>query len=75
MKQQKQLVDFFNQQAEWFAQFNNVDTLDRVLDLCESAGLYFVDKNQRVFYWSQRLEQLSGLPSEKVVGKQALPEY
>jgi transcriptional regulator with PAS, ATPase and Fis domain len=75
MKQQKQLVDFFNQQAEWFAQFNNVDTLDRVLDLCESPGLYFVDKNQRVFYWSQRLEQLSGLPSEKVVGKQALPEY
>ena len=75
MKQDKKPVDFFNQQSEWVAQFDNMTVLAKLLDLCESLAMYIVDKNQQILYWNRGAEQLSGLGCKKVIGKLCLPEY
>jgi PAS domain-containing protein len=74
MKQIKQSATFFSQHSEWLAQFDCTTLLLNLLDLYESAGVYIVDKNQQVLYWSLGLEKLSGLRQEDVVGKTCLPE-
>ncbi len=48
--------------------------LSTILDLYEFVGLYIVDKNQQVLYWSLGLEQLTGLLRAEVEGKQSRPE-
>jgi transcriptional regulator with PAS, ATPase and Fis domain len=75
MKQIKQSATFFSQHSEWLAQFDCTTLLSNLLDLYESAGVYIVDKNQQVLYWSLGLEKLSGLRQEDVIGKTCLPEY
>jgi PAS domain S-box-containing protein len=75
MKQDKKPVDFFNQQSEWVAQFDNMTVLAKLLDLCESLAIYIVDKNQQILYWNRGAEQLSGLGCKKVIGKPCLLEY
>ncbi|MBL6986196.1 MAG: sigma 54-interacting transcriptional regulator [Methylobacter sp.] len=47
----------------------------KLLDLCDIAGLYIVDRDQQVIYWSRGAEQLSGLTAEDVTGKRCLQEY
>ncbi len=65
---------FIKNHSEWLAQFGSETLLSKLLDLGESVGIYIVDKNQQVLYWSQDLERLTGLRLEDVVGKPCLAE-
>jgi len=47
----------------------------KLLDLCDVAGLYIVDRDQQIVHWSRGAEQLSGLKSDDFTGKTCLPEY
>lgn len=47
----------------------------KLLALCDQVGLYIVDKDQRVVFWSQGAEQASGLSAEDVAGKTCRQEY
>jgi transcriptional regulator with PAS, ATPase and Fis domain len=47
----------------------------KLLDLCDIAGLYIVDRDRQVIHWSQGAEQLSGLKAGNVTGKPCLQEY
>ena len=47
----------------------------KLLDLCDIAGLYIVDRDQQVIHWSQGAEQLSLLKAGDVAGKPCLQEY
>ncbi|MGZ5579138.1 MAG: sigma-54 interaction domain-containing protein [Methylobacter sp.] len=47
----------------------------KLLALCDQAGLYIVDKDQRVVFWSQGAELASGLSAEAITGKTCRQEY
>jgi len=47
----------------------------KLLDLCDVAALYIVDRNQQVIHWSRGAEQLSGLYAKDVTGKPCKQEY
>ena len=70
----KQTETFCSHHSEWLAQFDCATLVSNLLDLCESAGVYIVNKNQQVLYWSLGMEKLSGLRQDDVVGKTCLPE-
>ncbi len=74
MKQTRPSTDFVRQHSAWLAQFDNPTLLAKLLDLCGSAGIYVVDKNQQVLYWDLGLEKLSGFRQEDVVGRPCPPE-
>jgi transcriptional regulator with PAS, ATPase and Fis domain len=74
MKQIRPSATFFSQHSEWLAQFDCATLLAKVLDLYESAGIYIVDKNQQVLYWSLDMETLSGIRQEDMIGKTCLQE-
>ncbi|MGZ4978527.1 MAG: sigma-54 interaction domain-containing protein, partial [Methylobacter sp.] len=46
----------------------------KLLDFCDIAGLYIVDRDQQVIHWSQGAEQLSLLKAGDVAGKPCLQE-
>ncbi len=68
-KKQSAALAFVSDHAAWLAQFDSATLLSKMLDLCESVGIYIVDKNQQVLYWSKGMEKLSGLRQEDVIGK------
>jgi transcriptional regulator with PAS, ATPase and Fis domain len=47
----------------------------KLLDLCDGAGLYIVDRDQKIVHWSRGAEQLSGLKAVDVTDKPCLQEY
>ncbi|WP_411725227.1 hypothetical protein [Methyloglobulus sp.] len=57
MKQTRPSTTFIMQHSEWLAQFDGGELLSKMLGLCESAGIYIVDKNQQVLYWSLGMEK------------------
>ena len=57
----KQSTIFFNNQTDWLAQFANNALLVKMLELCDFTNMYIVDKDQRVLYWSQGMETVTGL--------------
>ncbi len=70
----KQSASFLNDSSQWLAQFDHHNFLSKILDLCTSANIYIVDKEQRVLYWSIGMETLTGLQHETVIGTICLPE-
>lgn len=74
MKQTSPSIDFVRQHCAWLAQFDSPTLLAKLLNLCESAGIYVVDNRQQVLYWSLGMEKLSGFRQEDVVGKPCLSE-
>ncbi|MFI3155397.1 MAG: sigma 54-interacting transcriptional regulator [Methylococcaceae bacterium] len=72
MKQTKQI---FASLSDWLAQQSLQPLFLKLLALCDSAGLYIVDRDQQVVYWSQGAERLSGLKAEDVTGKPCFQEY
>ncbi len=71
----KQTASFLNNYEHWLAEFDNKVFLSKILDICNSANVYIVDKDQRVLYWSSGMESLTGLKQEVVIGHVCLPEY
>ncbi len=71
----KQTASFLNNYEHWLAEFDNKVFLSKILDICHSANVYIVDKDQRVLYWSLGMENLTGLKQEVVIGHVCLPEY
>ena len=71
----KQTASFPENNPAWLAQFECSTLMVNMLELCGSAPIYIVDKNQLVLYWSLGMEELSGLRQQDVVGKSCLPEY
>lgn len=69
MKQVKQIL------TDWLAQQSQPDLALKLVDLCETSGLYIVDHKQRIIYWSQGAEELSKLKADEVEGNICLPEY
>lgn len=65
---------FFEKNRQWLGQFSNTVLLSKLLDLCDSSGIYIVDKNQRVLYWSAGMEKLSGIRYEAILGLPCLQE-
>ncbi|WP_394752945.1 sigma-54 interaction domain-containing protein [Crenothrix sp.] len=75
MKQKKQSLGWVSEYSAWLAQFDGATLLSTMLDLCESAAIYIVDKNQQVLYWGDGMEKLTGLRQENTVGKPCLAEF
>jgi transcriptional regulator with PAS, ATPase and Fis domain len=48
--------------------------LSKLLDVCSTANLYIVDKEQRILFWSSGMENLTGLKQEVTIGNICLPE-
>ena len=71
----KQTTLFPGNNPAWLAQFECSTLLVKMLELCGSAPVYMVDKDQQVLYWSLGMEELSGLRQQDVVGKPCLQEY
>ena len=44
------------------------DLFEKVLDRVFS-GVYFVDRDQRIFYWNKGAERITGYKKDKVMGK------
>lgn len=61
--------------SDWLAHQPLQPLFLKLLVLCDVAGLYIVDRDQRIIYWSQGAEQLSGLKIEDVIGKPCLQDY
>jgi transcriptional regulator with PAS, ATPase and Fis domain len=72
MKQLKQLPETL---SSWLARQSLQPLIEKLLILCDAAGLYIVDQQQRVIYWSSAAEQLSGVKAEDITGKPCLQEY
>ncbi|PPK76911.1 PAS domain S-box-containing protein [Methylobacter tundripaludum] len=72
MKQTKQLSELL---SGWLTQQPLQPLFLKLLDLCDVAALYIVDRDQQVIHWSRGAEQLSGLNAEDVTGKPCLQEY
>jgi transcriptional regulator with PAS, ATPase and Fis domain len=75
MKHLKQTESFSEQLSYWLAQFDSATIFSKMLDLCDCAGIYVVDKNQQVLHWGLGAEKLSGLKPKDVIGKACLPEF
>ena len=71
----KQTALFPENNPAWPAQFECSTLLVKIFELCGSAPVYIVDKDQQVLYWSLGMEELSGLRQQDVVGKSCLYEY
>ncbi|WP_432740481.1 sigma-54 dependent transcriptional regulator [Methylobacter sp. G7] len=71
----KQTALFFKNNPDWLAQFDSTSLLSKMLDLCDCAGIYIVDKDQQLIYWSLGAEKLSGLKCANVIDKACLQEY
>ena len=71
----KQTPLFPENNPAWIAQFDCSTLLVNLFNLCGSAPVYIVDKDQQVLYWSLGMEELSELCQEDVVGKSCLREY
>ncbi|MDO9267676.1 MAG: sigma 54-interacting transcriptional regulator [Methylobacter sp.] len=72
MKQTKQIPESL---SGWLAHQSLQPLFLKLLDLCDVAGLYIVDRDQQIIHWSQGAAQLSGLKIENVTGKPCLQEY
>ena len=72
MKQTKQI---FAPLSDWLAQQQLQPLVLKLLALCDRAGLYIVDRNQEVIYWSRGAEQLSGLKAGDIIGNSCFQEY
>ncbi|MDD5411598.1 MAG: sigma 54-interacting transcriptional regulator [Methylobacter sp.] len=75
MKHLKQTALFSGKLSYWLSQFDSTTIFSKMLDLCDCAGIYIVDKNQQVLHWSLGAEKLSGLKVEDVIDKACLPEF
>ncbi|MDO9424290.1 MAG: sigma-54 dependent transcriptional regulator [Methylobacter sp.] len=71
----KQTAVFFKNNPDWLAQFDSTSLLSKMLDLCDCAGIYIVDKDQQLIYWSLGAEKLSGLKCANVIDKACSQEY
>ncbi|WP_340122214.1 sigma-54 dependent transcriptional regulator [Methylobacter svalbardensis] len=71
----KQTALFFKNDPDWLAQFDSTTIFSKMLDLCDCAGIYIVDKDQQLLHWSLGAEKLSGLKCANVIGKACLQEY
>ncbi|MCK9396435.1 MAG: sigma 54-interacting transcriptional regulator [Methylobacter sp.] len=72
MKQTKQIPEPL---SGWLAHQLLQPLFLKLLELCDGAGLYIVDRDQQVIHWSRGAELLSGLKAEDVTGKPCLQEY
>jgi len=72
MKQVKQLPETL---TKWLQQQSLQPLLLKLLALCDEIGLYIVDKDQQVMFWSQGAEHVSGLSAEDSTGKTCRQEY
>lgn len=66
---------FSDKFTSWLAQFDSATIFSSMLALGDCAGLYVVDKEQQLLYWSRGAERLSGLTFDDVVGNACLQEY
>jgi transcriptional regulator with PAS, ATPase and Fis domain len=71
----KQTASFLENNPAWLAQFKCSTLLVNLFNLCGSAPVYIVDKDQQVLYWSLGMEKLSGLRQQDIAGKPCLQEY
>jgi PAS domain S-box-containing protein len=75
MKHLKQTALVSEQLSSWLSQFDCATVFSKMLELCDCAGIYVVDKEQRVLHWSHGAEKLSGLQCDNVIGKACLQEF
>lgn len=72
MKQTKQIPESL---SGWLAHQSLQPLFLKLLDLCDVAGLYIVDRDQQIIHWSQGAAQLSGLQAGDIIGKTCLQGY
>ena len=56
------------------AQADCVKILMKMIDLCDTAGIYVVDRDQQVLLWGKEMEQLSGIQCEEAMGRTCLQD-
>ncbi|MEE7624849.1 sigma 54-interacting transcriptional regulator [Methylobacter sp. Wu8] len=69
------MKQFSESLPDWLAHQPLQPLFLNLLGLCDGAGLYIVDRDQRIVHWSQGAEQLSGLKAADVTGSPCLQEY
>ncbi len=74
MKHTDQSALFFGPPQTWLAQFDNSSLFNQLLKLCAPVGLYIVDQQQRVLYWSDGAASFTGIKPEETLGRPCLPE-
>lgn len=75
MKHLKQTALVSEKLSYWLSQFDGATVFSKMLELCDCAGIYVVDKEQQVLHWSHGAEKLSGLQCDHVIGKACLQEF
>jgi len=75
MKQIESTALFFEHKHNqvWLDQLDDKSLFSKLLNLCDSTGLYIIDEQQRVLYWSATLANLTGISEKDALGKPCLP--
>jgi two-component system, NtrC family, response regulator AtoC len=56
------------------AQADCVKILMNMIDLCDTAGIYVVDRDQKVLLWDEQMVQLSGIRYAEAIGRECLQD-
>ncbi|MEQ1529222.1 MAG: sigma 54-interacting transcriptional regulator [Methylococcales bacterium] len=75
MKPTNPVKMFFAAQPVWLDQFENTVLFQNLLALGAYVGLYIVDKNQLLLYWSGAAAELTGHNTAEVLDKPCVPLY
>ncbi|MFU8789720.1 MAG: sigma-54 interaction domain-containing protein [Methylobacter sp.] len=72
MKHTKQVPELL---SDWLAAQALQPLLLKLLALYDDTGLYIVDREQEVIYWSRGAERLTGLAAGEIIGRPCPQEY
>lgn len=75
MKQKVPPLDLASHYPDSLNQFDSTVLLSKLLNLYDAIGIYVLDKNQQVLYWSTGMETLTGVGQDDVVGKVCFADY
>ncbi len=67
-------LTYNNDLALWLAEHSQQTLFLKMLALCDHEAIFLVDRNQRVLYWSQGTQTLTGWSAKERVGQICLPE-
>ncbi len=71
VKQQSLVNEFL---STWLAEHSESSLFLKLLTLCGSDAIYLVDKEQKILYWSQGAEKLTGFSYQSSIGRPCSPE-
>ena len=71
VKQQSLVNEFL---LTWMAEHSESSLFLKLLTLCDSEAIYLLDKDQKILYWSQGAEKLTGFSCDASLGRPCWPE-